>query len=144
VRQAFADLSPHVRHLLANVAIVVKRRPSPAELRRAGLGPHDTLFGLYQGIPLPQRGDAYNLALPDRIIIYQEPLERACADEEELREEVCRTLLHEIAHYLGIEEARLEELGLDYGCPALTEKGKRMMIMPKRWSSRLLSPQQPP
>ncbi|HKZ50357.1 MAG TPA: metallopeptidase family protein [Dehalococcoidia bacterium] len=111
VRQTFADLPPDIRRLLANVAIVIKWQPSPADLRQTGLGPGETLFGLYQGTPLPQRS-SYDLALPDRIVLYQEPLERTCHDRDTLREEVRRTLLHEIAHYLGIEEERLEEMGL--------------------------------
>jgi predicted Zn-dependent protease with MMP-like domain len=75
-----------------------------------GLRPGDWLFGLYEGTPLPERGLELPL-LPDRITVFMRPLLEACGSERELREEIRRTVLHELAHYFGLDEDRLEELG---------------------------------
>jgi predicted Zn-dependent protease with MMP-like domain len=80
-----------------------------------GLDPHDrsTLLGLYHGVPLTQR-NTYYAALPDTITIYQQPIERFCGeDEDEIREQVRHTVIHEIAHHYGISDERLDELGYD-------------------------------
>lgn len=110
--EALQQLPPRFRDALDNLDIEVRWRPTPAELRRAGIRRGHTLFGIYLGVPLPQRSSGYSMALPDKIVIYQEPHERACATEAELVAQVRKTLLHEIGHYLGIEEERLGELGL--------------------------------
>ena len=112
VLQALEQLPPQFRDALHNLDIEVRWRPSPRERRQAGVRPGHTLFGLYLGVPLPQRSSGYTLALPDKIVIYQEPHERACGSEQELLQQVRTTFLHEIGHYLGIEEDRLAELGL--------------------------------
>jgi len=112
VLQALEELPPQFRQALDNLDIEVRWRPTLAERRRAGLRPGHTLFGLYLGVPLPRRSSAYSMALPDKIVIYQEPHELACQTEAELVQQVRRTMLHEIGHYLGIEEERLGELGL--------------------------------
>lgn len=113
VARALQDLPPAFAGRLANVEILIKRRPTPADLRAAGLDPGETLFGLYEGIPLTERTSDYGLVLPDRITLFQEPLEDACATEQELAEEVRRTVVHEIAHFFGIDDQRLHELGVD-------------------------------
>jgi predicted Zn-dependent protease with MMP-like domain len=110
--EALQQLPPQFRDAIDNLDIEVQWRPSPSELRRAGIRRSHTLFGIYLGVPLPQRSSGYSMALPDKIIIYQEPHELACATEGEMVEQVRKTLLHEIGHYLGIEEGRLRELGL--------------------------------
>jgi len=112
VLAVLADLPPQFRHRLENIDIVVKWRPSPAERRLTGGRYGGDLFGLYLGLPLTARGDHYNMALPDKIVIYQETHERLCSSREEMAEQVRRTVLHEIGHYLGIEEERLRELGM--------------------------------
>jgi predicted Zn-dependent protease with MMP-like domain len=109
VLAVLVDLPPQFRHRLENIDIVVRWRPTPAERRLAGGG---DLFGLYLGEPLPGRGDHYNMALPDKIVIYQRAHERFCSSREEMAEQVRRTVLHEIGHYLGIDEERLHELGM--------------------------------
>ena len=96
---------------LDNVQVLVRREPSVADLRAAGLRAGATLFGLYVGTPRTER-DGYNLALPDRIIIFQGPLERH-AHPRELVREVRTTVIHELAHHFGIDDPRLRELGLD-------------------------------
>lgn len=113
VRQALADLPSPYRDWLANVDVVVERRPRPHHLRTAGLGRGETLFGLYEGVPLTERAGSYNLVLPDKISIFQEPLEQEFSDDAELIEEVRRTVLHELAHHFGISDEELERLGLD-------------------------------
>jgi len=111
VRQALTTLPPDLLQMLDNVAIVVEDWPSEDELTLAGLGPEETLFGLYIGVPLTERTSSYTLALPDKIIIYQGPLEESCQTTAELVKEVRTTVIHEVAHHFGISDARLTELG---------------------------------
>lgn len=102
VRAALDELPPEIAAALRNVAVVVENE-----------NPDDPdLLGLYHGVPLPERGDAAGL-LPDKISIYRLPLEEAFPDPEELRVEIRITVLHELAHYFGIDEDRLVELGYD-------------------------------
>lgn len=112
VLEALEQLPERFRQALDNLDIQIRWRPTPAELRRAGVPPGQTLFGLYLGVPLPQRGHFYTMTLPDTILIYQLPHERYCRSEAEMVEQVRKTLLHEIGHYLGIDEDRLQELGV--------------------------------
>ena len=87
---------------LDNVVFVVEDRPEDGSL---------DLLGLYDGVALTER-DAYGFGeMPDRIILYREPLLAICANEDELRDEIHVTLVHEIAHYYGIDDDRLHELG---------------------------------
>ena len=94
---------------MKNVEIVVEDSPSPALLAEMGNEPGETLYGLYHGTPLTERGWAHGNALPDRIVIYQRPLEAECEDEDELFEEVCLTLIHEAGHYFGLSEEEIDE-----------------------------------
>ena len=113
VRRALDDLPPPYSEWLSNVDVVVERRPQPHHRRHGDMGPDDTLFGLYEGIPLTERGSDYGLVLPDKITIFQEPLEREFSRDAELVEEVRRTVLHELGHYFGMSDEELERLGLD-------------------------------
>ncbi len=113
VGRALAELPSPYREWLANVDVVVERRPGRHHLRNAGLGPGETLFGLYEGVPLTERGSDYGMVLPDKITIFQEPLEREFLADDELVEEVRRTVLHELAHHFGVSDEELERLGLD-------------------------------
>ena len=100
------------RERLLNVEFVVEERPSIELLRTEGLDPHhDTLYGIYQGIPLPDRSSLDPPLLPDKITIFAEPLLEDFPDPEELREEIRLTVLHEIAHYFGMDEEEIEDLG---------------------------------
>ena len=100
------------RERLLNVEFVVEERPSIELLRAEGLDPrHDTLYGIYQGIPLPDRSSLDPPLLPDKITIFAEPLLEDFPDPEELREEIRLTVLHEIAHYFGMDEEEIEDLG---------------------------------
>ena len=111
VREAVESLPREFLDRLDNVDVTVEDEPSRQTLRDNGIGPGSTLFGLYQGVPLTHR-HSYGGALPDKITIYQGPLQRACRTEEELVQEVRDTVAHEIAHHFGIDDDRLDELGL--------------------------------
>ncbi len=96
---------------VANVEVVVVDAPSKQQLRENGLDPRtDTLMGLYEGVPLAERGVDY-AALPDRISIFYKPIVEACGSRAEIRDEIRTTLLHEIAHVFGIEDDDLDEWG---------------------------------
>jgi predicted Zn-dependent protease with MMP-like domain len=110
VQRSLRSLPPEVQRALNNVVVVIEREPSADELRTAGMEPGETLFGLYVGTPLTERSD-YGLTLPDRIVIYQGPLERHFHPRE-IPHEVAKTVLHELAHHFGIEDARLDALGM--------------------------------
>lgn len=113
VRRALEGLPPEYRARLENVDVVVRPRMTAAERRDAGLAPGEELYGLYQGIPLTERTSDYGLVLPDVITIYQQPLEEDFPDERDLVREIQVTVMHEIAHFFGIDDERLEALGLD-------------------------------
>ena len=102
VRAALDELPPNLAAALTNVAVVVEDE-NPQE---------PDLFGLYHGVPLPERGDMAGMP-PDTISIYRIPLEESFPDPDELREEIRITVLHELAHYFELDEDRLEELGYD-------------------------------
>jgi predicted Zn-dependent protease with MMP-like domain len=100
VAQALGSLPPELREAVRNVEITVEdEHPDDPDL-----------FGLYEGVPLPERGDWAGL-MPDRIRIFREPLVESFPDPAELEEEIRITILHELAHYFGIDEERLDELG---------------------------------
>lgn len=109
VHGALRSLPAELSDQLENVEIVIRREPSTDEIREAGLRPGDQLFGLYVGTPRTERGD-YQLTLPDRIVIYQGPLERAVPPRD-IPREVVTTVVHELGHHFGIDDDRLEELG---------------------------------
>jgi len=109
VERALEGLPPELSALLDNVAIVVDDRPdlsTPLVVE----GSENTLYGLYEGVPLTERGWGYSGVLPDKITIFRGPLERDF-EPDELEEQVRITVVHEIAHYFGFDEDRLEELG---------------------------------
>lgn len=112
VVEALDTLPPLFRQKMSNVEILVEKWPSPAELREAGVPPGYTLLGLYQGIPLTERTQDYNLVAPDTITLYQGPIEEAAGgDLSAIREQVRHTIMHELAHHFGIDDDRLHQLG---------------------------------
>jgi predicted Zn-dependent protease with MMP-like domain len=112
VARVIGRLPRQFREQLRNVEFVVEERPSNELLRAEGLDPrHDTLYGIYQGVPLPDRSSLDPPLLPDKITIFAEPLQDDFPDPEELREEIRLTVLHEIAHYFGMDEEDIEDLG---------------------------------
>ena len=111
VSQAIASLPPLVLERLENVEVVVEDWPTPEELDTAGIEPPETLFGLYTGTPLTERGTWYGMVLPDKITLYQRSIEEACRSKRQVREEIRTTLMHEIGHHFGLTEDELEESG---------------------------------
>ena len=110
VQEAFQELPAMISSSLENVAILVEDWPSIGTLEEAGIDSREHLFGLYHGVPLPERGGEYPL-LPDTITLYQRPIESACSSPKEMVREIRVTLLHEVGHYLGMAEEELESLG---------------------------------
>ena len=94
-----------------NVVILLRNQPTTEELDSVGLSGRHTLLGLYVGQPLTNRG-WYGETLPDRIMIYQQPIESICRSEDEVVEQVRETVLHEVAHHFGIDDDRLDEIGI--------------------------------
>jgi predicted Zn-dependent protease with MMP-like domain len=97
---------------LDEVAIVIEDRPTLAQLRESGLEPDDGLYGLYEGVPRTEYAADWSFA-PNKITLFQEALEEDFPDADELEHEVWVTVIHELAHHIGIEERRLHEMGLD-------------------------------
>lgn len=110
VAEAVDTIPARFRQHLQNIAIVVEDEPPPAVLAEMEIEPPDTLFGLYQGIPLPDRRWDHGNTLPDKISIYQFPIEDACETEEEIVTEVGETLIHEVGHFFGLSEDELREI----------------------------------
>jgi predicted Zn-dependent protease with MMP-like domain len=114
VEEALRDIPRRFRRAMQNVAVVVEDEPSRALMAEMGLGPNDTLLGLYQGIPLPERSWGYGNALPDRISIYQRPIEEEYDNEEDIRNCVAETVIHEFGHYFGMSEEQIGEIEEKY------------------------------
>jgi len=113
VDRAVRRIPEEIRSHLDNVVITVRKRPTRDMLEDVGLPPEDTLLGLYQGAALTERSFFAPVEYPDTIFIFQEPLEEMCGSLEELEREIEITVVHEVAHFLGIEEDRLAELGYE-------------------------------
>ena len=115
VEEALREIPQQFRAAMRNVAVVVEDEPSPEVLADLDMEPDDTLFGLYHGIPLTQRDSRYGNTLPDRISIYQNPIEEACGDDDEdIRLCVIETVIHEFGHYFGLSEEEIEEIEEKY------------------------------
>jgi predicted Zn-dependent protease with MMP-like domain len=115
VADALDSLPEEFLQRMENVEVMIEEWPSREDLETTGLSLRDknSLLGLYHGVPLTHRGAFYS-SLPDRITIFQRPIERlAGEDEDDIREQVRHTVIHEIAHYYGISDDRLDELGYD-------------------------------
>jgi len=117
VQNSLRRLPRRFKQKLHNIAIEIEDRPSPALLQDMGIE-SGTLFGLYQGVPLTQREWNYGNVLPDRIVIYQQPIEAAAASSPEIEEIVMDTVVHEIGHYFGFADDELHAI-------EETKRGKR-------------------
>lgn len=111
VAAALDDLPPFFQEKMSNVEVIIETWPTRDDLHVASVPYGQTLLGLYQGVPLTQRGSHYQLALPDRIAIFQGPIEQAYRTPEAIREGVKHTVIHELAHHFGLSDDRLRELG---------------------------------
>jgi predicted Zn-dependent protease with MMP-like domain len=112
VDEALASIPEDFRRHLERVRLEVQDWPDADLLLSMGMEPDEALYGVFLGTPITERGADPDL-LPDRILIFRGPLEEDFADPDELADEIAITVMHEIAHAFGIDEARLEELGLD-------------------------------
>ncbi|MEO5742786.1 MAG: metallopeptidase family protein [Vicinamibacterales bacterium] len=114
VEEALRGIPRRFRDAMKNVAVIVEDEPSQDVLDDLEMDPDDTLFGLYQGTPLTERESTYGNTLPDRISIYQRPIEEACEDEEDIRQCVAETVIHEFGHYFGLSEEEIQEIEEKY------------------------------
>jgi predicted Zn-dependent protease with MMP-like domain len=114
VSDALATIPKRFRDAMRNIAIVVEDEPSVTLLREMEIDPPDTLFGLYQGVPLTERRWDYGNALPDRIVLFQGPHERESRDEDDVVASIAETLIHEIGHYFGLSEEEIEAIEDEY------------------------------
>lgn len=99
---------PYSDHL-QNVAFILEDEPTPQQRVRLNLYPNETLFGLYEGVPLPARNGALKI-LPDKITIFRNPLLAASCSEQALKQNIGHTVWHEVAHYYGLDHARIHQL----------------------------------
>ncbi len=106
VDRTLESLPQWVLDRIDNLVVLVEERPTPEQ------DPHGDLLGIYEGVSLAERGDYWG-AMPDRIIIFRQPHLALGLPERELEEEIRKTVLHEIAHHLGIDDRRLTELGYE-------------------------------
>jgi predicted Zn-dependent protease with MMP-like domain len=114
VVEAVTLIPKRFRREMKNLALVVEDEPSAELLEEMEIEPPDSLYGLYQGTPLPERTWGYGNTLPDRITLYQRPIEEDCDDEDEMRAVIGETLIHEVGHYFGLSEDEIEEIEEKY------------------------------
>jgi predicted Zn-dependent protease with MMP-like domain len=110
VAEAIELVPRRFRREIRNLALIVEDEPSPDLLTEMDIEPPDSLYGLYSGTPLTERTWAHGNALPDRITLYQRPIEEDCADEDEMRAVIGETLIHEVGHYFGLSEEEITEI----------------------------------
>ena len=110
VAEAVTLIPRRFRREMKNLALVIEEEPSPALLDEMEIEPPDSLYGLYQGIPLPERSWGHGNQLPDKITLFQRPIEEDCEDDDEIRAVIAETLIHEVGHYFGLSEEEIEEI----------------------------------
>lgn len=110
VQDALSSLPPEFQEILDNVDVVIEDNPSPRQRQKMRLRPQVHLLGLYEGVPQTNRRN-YNQVLPDKITIFKEQIENLYRDDEQMiKEQVRRTVLHEIGHHLGMDDITLRKL----------------------------------
>ena len=110
VVEAMALIPKRFRLEMKNIAVVVEDEPSAELLVEMEIEPPDSLYGLYQGTPLPERTWGYGNTLPDRVTLFRKPIEEDSEDEDEVRAVIGETLIHEVGHYFGLSEEEIEEI----------------------------------
>ena len=110
VFKAVDELPDEFRERLDNIDVVVQDEPTSSQLADVGLKRGETLLGLYEGVPLTRRSRSYGMVPPDKITIFQNPIEARCRGETQVQREIQRVVKHEIAHHFGIGDARLRQL----------------------------------
>jgi predicted Zn-dependent protease with MMP-like domain len=115
VASAVEELPEEFLFRLENIDIVVEDYPTPTQLHQLGLRGEETLLGLYEGVPQTRRGGHYGLVPPDKITIFQRPIEARCRYGGSISAEIQRVVKHEIAHHFGISDARLKQIEKEQG-----------------------------
>jgi len=110
VVEAMALIPKRFRLEMKNIAVVVEDEPSAELLDEMEIEPPDSLYGLYQGTPLPERTWGYGNTLPDRVTLFRKPIEEDSDDDDEVRAVIGETLIHEVGHYFGLSEEEIEEI----------------------------------
>jgi len=110
VVEAMALIPKRFRLEMKNIAVVVEDEPSAELLDEMEIEPPDSLYGLYQGTPLPERTWGYGNTLPDRVTLFRKPIEEDSEDDDEVRAVIGETLIHEVGHYFGLSEEEIEEI----------------------------------
>ena len=110
VADAIETMPQSFRQAVRNVAVIVEDAPAPELLDDVGIDPPDTLLGLYEGVPLPERDWTHGNALPDRITLFQKPIEAASQNDNEIVVVIGETVIHEFGHYFGLSEEEIEEI----------------------------------
>ena len=110
VVEAITLIPKRFRREMKNLALVVEDEPSIELLKEMDIVPPDSLYGLYQGTPLPERDWGFGNILPDRITLYQRPIEEDCDDEDDVRAVIGETLIHEVGHYFGLSEEEIQDI----------------------------------
>jgi predicted Zn-dependent protease with MMP-like domain len=113
VARAIESLPEEFRERLDNIDVVVADEPDRRQLSRLERKHGETLLGLYEGVPLPERTHGYGFVVPDVITIFRRPIEAICRSDSEIVAEIQKVVRHEIAHHFGISDERLRELGRD-------------------------------
>ena len=108
VKKGIKAVPKEFRKKLQNLAIVIEDEPSLEQLKKLRISKEGSLFGLYEGVPQTKRGN-YGMVLPDKITIFQKPIEAAARDEKDIKEMVKNTVWHEIAHHFGMGEVRVRQ-----------------------------------
>jgi predicted Zn-dependent protease with MMP-like domain len=112
VAQAIESLPEEFQERLENIDVVVADQPTREQLRVLGGRRGETLLGLYEGVPLTRRSHGYGMVTPDKVTIFQKPIEAMCKNDTQIIAEVQRVVRHEIAHHFGISDDRLRQLGM--------------------------------
>ena len=110
VQEALASIPRRFRAAIHNVALVIEDEPSPELLEEMEIEQSSTLLGLYQGTPLTERHWDYGNTLPDQVVLFQGPIERASQDTNDVVVAIGETLIHELGHYFGLSEEEIEEI----------------------------------
>lgn len=110
VARAIESMPEEIRERLENIDIIVADEPTRDQLMYSGLRKDETLLGLYEGVPLTARTSGYSNVMPDKITIFQKPIEVACKNENQITSKIQQVVRHEIAHHFGIDDDRLKEL----------------------------------
>lgn len=110
VAEAIELIPARFRREMKNIAVVVEDAPGEELLEEMEVEPPDSLYGLYQGTPLPERTWGYGNTLPDRVTLFKSVIEEDCETEDDVRDCIAETLIHEVGHYFGLSEEEIEDI----------------------------------